>query len=103
MNHRLTAGALAAVAVLALAGCASSNNTSDKPTGTPAATSAAPTTTPLADQIAACTDAIAGGSDSSAPECADLSADDYMKALQAANQQGRDALQSQLDAATSQP
>ncbi|WP_210594820.1 hypothetical protein [Streptomyces scabiei] len=41
-----------------------------------------------------------GGADSSAPECADLSPDDYLDALQDANQQGRDDLQDLLDEAS---
>lgn len=101
---RRTALALLAAATLALAGCSSSGS-DDSPasTPTPSVTPSASTQPLVADQIAACTDAIAAGKDSSAPECADLSPDDYLKALRASNQRGRDALQSALDAATSQP
>ncbi|MGW1799733.1 hypothetical protein ACWCQN_28105 [Streptomyces sp. NPDC001984] len=57
----------------------------------------------LAEQIKACTDAIAAGKDEGdgAPECTDLSPDDYFKALQAANKQVQDAFQKQTDEAAS--
>ncbi len=100
---RRTVTALLTAACIALAGCSSPDD--DKPTRpTPAVTPSA-ATTPTADLIAACTDAIAAGKDEGdgAPECTSLSADDYMEALQAANQRGRDALSSALDDATSQP
>ncbi|MBP5926678.1 hypothetical protein F3K32_42485 [Streptomyces sp. LBUM 1483] len=99
MSRRTTAALLAAAACLALAGCSSSDDgPSTKPT--PAATSSAPEQLSAEDQLKACTDAIAGGADSSAPECADLSPDDYLDALQDANQQGRDDLQDLLDEAS---
>ncbi|MFE6939546.1 hypothetical protein [Streptomyces chartreusis] len=100
MRRRATATLLTA-ACLALVGCSSSDSDKPEPAkSTPAATSSAPAELSAADQIKACTDAIAAGADDSAPECADLSADDYMKALQDANQQGRDALQDLIDAAS---
>ncbi|MFC4506667.1 MULTISPECIES: hypothetical protein [Streptomyces] len=100
---RRISAALLLAACLTLAGCSGSSS-DDKPAPTPttSATPAASTEKPLADQIAACTDAIAAGSDEGegAPECADLSSDDYFKALQDANQRGRDALQSAIDSAS---
>lgn len=101
MRHRTAACLLAAS--LALAGCSSSNEHSTHPKATPSATPTAATSKPTADAISACTDAIVAGKDSSAPECASLSPDDYLKALQAANKRGRDALQSALNGASSQP
>lgn len=100
---RRTVTALLTAVCIALAGCSSPD--SDEPAKpTPAVTPSA-ATTPVADQIAACTDAIAAGRDvgDGAPECTGLSMDDYMKALRASNQRGRDALSSALDDATSQP
>jgi uncharacterized lipoprotein YajG len=88
---------LTAAAILALAGCSSSDSTKPEKSSPTAVPSSAPAKLSAAEQLKACTDAIAGGQDSSAPECADLSSDDYLKALQDANQQGRDAL---LDGAT---
>ncbi|MDX3314663.1 hypothetical protein P1S61_37550 [Streptomyces sp. ME08-AFT2] len=88
-----------------VAGCSSGT---DKPTPTPtptaAATSSAPVETPAADLIAACTDAIAAGKDTGdgAPECTGLPVDDYMKALEAANKRGRDALESAIASAGAQ-
>ena len=100
MRHTTTAALLAAT--LTLAGCSTSSN--DGPAkSTPAATSSTPATQSHADQLAACTDAIVAGEDSGASECADLSSDDYLKALQAANEQGRDALESAIASASSQP
>lgn len=99
MRHRATVVLLAAC--LALAGCSSSDSDqSDQPTDTPAAATSAPAAAPAADPVAACADAITAGGDSTAPECADLSPDDYMKAIQGANQDGRDALQDLLDEAS---
>jgi hypothetical protein len=104
---RRTITALLAAACIALAGCSSPSPDSDKPAKPTTTTTATPSaaTTPTADRIAACTDAIAAGSDEGdgAPECTGLSVDDYMKALQAANQRGRDALASAAANATSQP
>jgi hypothetical protein len=98
MRRRVTP-ILFTAACLALAGCSSSD--SDKPAKpTSAATSSAMVKQPAADQIKACTDAIAAGKDSSPPECAYLSSDYYFKALQDANQQDRDALQRQLEEAS---
>lgn len=95
---------LLAAAILALAGCSASDDGDSGPsTPAPSATSTAPTETPVADRITACTDAIVAGTGQDGPECAGLSADDVFKAVQDANQRGRDALQSQLDAATTQP
>jgi starvation-inducible outer membrane lipoprotein len=100
---RRTITALLAAACIALAGCSSPSPDSDKPAKPTTTPSAA--TTPTADQIAACTDAIAAGRDEGdgATECTGLSVDDYMKALQASNQRGRDALSSAAADATSQP
>jgi len=104
MRHITTAAVtVTAAAVLALTGCSSSDSSLPaKPT--PAAASSAPaeTTSPIADQIKACTDAIAAGQDEGdgAPECTDLSPDDYMKALNDANQQGQGALQKLIDEAS---
>ncbi|MDF3146441.1 MULTISPECIES: hypothetical protein [unclassified Streptomyces] len=98
--RRRTTAILFTAACPALAGCSISDSDKPEPAkSTLAATSGAPVELSAADRIKACTDAIAAGSDSSAPECADLSADDYMKALQDANQQGRDALQDLIDEA----
>jgi len=101
---RRTTVAVLSAAVFALAGCSSSGS-SDKPTPTPTppATSSAPTETPVADLIAACTDAIAAGKGQDGPECAGLSPDDLLAAVQGANQRGRDALESALESAASQP
>jgi hypothetical protein len=102
---RRTITALLAAACIALAGCSSPSPDSNKP-AKPATTATPSTaTTSTADQITACTDAIAAGKDEGdgAPECTDLSVDDYMKALQASNQRGRDALSSAAAEATSQP
>ena len=103
---RRTITALLAAACIALAGCSSPNPSpdGDKPAKPTTATPSA-VTTPTADQIAECTDAIAAGRDEGdgAPECTGLSVDDYMKALQASNQRGRDALSSAAAEATSQP
>ena len=90
---------------LALAGCSSSGSSDDKPAPTPtsAVTSSAPVAPPSVDQITACADAIAAGKSQDGPECAGLSPDDLLAAVQAANRRGRDALQSALDNATSQP
>lgn len=101
---RRTAVLLAACLLAAtMAGCSSGD---DKPTPTPtaAATSSAPVETPAADLIAACTDAIAAGKDTGdgAPECTGLPVDDYMKALEAANKRGRDALESAIASAGAQ-
>lgn len=104
MRHAITA--LLAAACLALAGCSSPKSDNDEPAKpTAAVTPTAANTTSTVDQIAACTDAIAAGEDEGdgAPECTSLSADDYMKALQDANQRGRDALSSAVADATSQP
>jgi hypothetical protein len=88
-------------AVLLLAGAAV-GCTSSKPAPGPTATvtktaSAAPTV----DAIAACTDAIAAGKDKGdgAAECADLSPDDYLEALQTANRRAR----ASFDACTDDP
>lgn len=98
---RRTAAAILLAAALGLAGCSSSGSSSNKPAKpTPSASPSASAGTSAADQIAACTDAIAAGKDSSAPECAGLSPDDYFKALQAANKRGRDALQSAIASAS---
>jgi starvation-inducible outer membrane lipoprotein len=102
---RRTITALLAAACIALTGCSSPSPDSGKP-AKPATTATPSTvTTSTADQIAECTDAIAAGKDEGdgAPECTGLSVDDYMKALQAANQRGRDALSSAAADATSQP
>lgn len=99
---RRTTTALLAVTALALAGCSSSGSGEDKPTPTAAATSSAPTTPLLADQIAACTDAIAAGRGQDGPECAGLSPDDLLTAVQDSNQRGRDALESAIASAGAQ-
>jgi hypothetical protein len=104
MRHITTAAAaVCAAAVLALTGC-SSSDTSKPAKPSPAASSSAPAKPKLsaAEQIKACTDAIAAGQDKGdgAPECTDLSADDYMKALQDANEQGRGGLQKLIDEAS---
>ena len=91
------------LACLTLAGCSDAGGGEDKPALTPSATSSAPTTPPLADQIAACTDALAAGKSQDGPECARLSPDDLLTAVQDSNQRGRDALQSALDEATTKP
>jgi hypothetical protein len=96
---RRTTAAILLAAGLALAGCSTSSSEGPaKPT--PAATSSAPAKQSKTEHLAACTDAIVAGEDSSAPECADLSSDDYLKALQAANEQGRDALESAIASAS---
>jgi starvation-inducible outer membrane lipoprotein len=102
---RRTITALLAAACIALAGCSSPSPDSDEPAKPTATATPSAATTSVADQIAACTDAIAAGKDEGdgAPECTGLSVDDYMKALQAANQRGRDALSSAAADATSQP
>jgi starvation-inducible outer membrane lipoprotein len=102
---RRTITALLAAACIALAGCSSPSPDSDKSAKPTTTTTPSAATTPTADKIAACTDAIAAGKDEGdgAPECTGLSVDDYMKALQAANQRGRDALSSASADATSQP
>ncbi|MER6694288.1 hypothetical protein [Streptomyces minutiscleroticus] len=88
-------------ACLALAGCSGSDSADAEPAGsTPAATSSASAGASVADQIKACTEAIAAGEDSGAPECADLSAHDYGKALQDADDLGEDTLQELVDAAS---
>jgi pectin methylesterase-like acyl-CoA thioesterase len=86
---------------LALAGCSSAPDNGKPAKPTPAVTSSAPTKS-HAEQLAACTDAIAAGKDEGdgAPECAPLSADDYLKALQGANERGRDAFQSAIASAS---
>jgi hypothetical protein len=97
--RRTTIAAVALTAGLVLAGCSTSS--SEGPAKSPsAATSSAPVKQSRTEQLAACTDAIVAGEDSSAPECADLSSDDYLKALQAANKQGRDALESAIASAS---
>jgi hypothetical protein len=102
---RRTITALLAAACIALTGCSSPSPDSDKPAKPATTATTSEVTPPTADQIAACTDAIAAGRDEGdgAPECTGLSADDYMKALQASNQRGRDALSSAAADATSQP
>jgi len=100
---RRIAVALLAAVTFALAGCSSSSGDKPASTPTPSVTPAAPTEVPVADQIAACTDAIAAGKGQDGPECAGLSPDDLLTAVQDSNQRGRDALESALDAATSQP
>lgn len=102
---RRTITALLAAACIALAGCSSPSPDSDKPAKPTATATPSEVRTSTADRIAACTDAIAAGRDEGdgAPECTGLSVDDYMKALQAANQRGRDALASAAANATSQP
>lgn len=102
---RRTITALLATACLALAGCSSPSPDSDKPAKPTTAVTPSAATTPVADQIAACTDAIAAGRDEGdgAPECTGLSVDDYMEALRDSNQRGRDALSSAAADATSQP
>jgi hypothetical protein len=102
---RRTITALLAAACIALAGCSSPSPDSDEPAKPTATATPSAATTPAVDRIAACTDAIAAGKDEGdgAPECTGLSVDDYMKALQAANQRGRDALSSAVADATSQP
>ncbi|BCM70879.1 hypothetical protein EASAB2608_06213 [Streptomyces sp. EAS-AB2608] len=97
MRRRTTATILLAAA-LALAGCSNSSSGDSKPFRAPSVTPSAPASKSVADQIAACTDAIVAGKDEGdgAPECVDLSPDDYMDALQAANKKGRDALGKQL-------
>jgi hypothetical protein len=79
------------VAVLALTGCSALDSGSDgsaKPTSTAAETASA-------EQIAACTDALVARkndtADDGTPECKALSPEDYLKALQAAKEQGADA------------
>ncbi|WP_055493819.1 hypothetical protein [Streptomyces sp. TP-A0356] len=89
-----------AAAVLALSGCSLSSSSSGKPTTPhPAASSSAST-----DRIAACTNAIVARQDSTsdngAPECAKLSPDDYLKALQEAKRRGREGLQKQTGQAS---
>lgn len=102
---RRVIAALAAAACIALAGCSSPASDSDEPAKPTTAVTPSAATTSLADQIAACTDAIAAGRDEGdgAPECTSLTVDDYMKALRASNQRGRDALSSAAADATSQP
>lgn len=95
---RRTAAAVLLTVGLALTGCSSSDDGPAK--STPSVTSAAPTTPSRADQLAACTDAIVAGKDSGAAECAGLSSDDYLAALRAANEKGRDALQSAIASAS---
>lgn len=100
MRH--TALAVLAAATLALTGCSNSDDGKPtKPTPTVTVTPSAPAKLSLADQMAACTDAIAAGKDKGdgAPECADLSPDDYLKALQAANRRAR----ASFDACTDDP
>lgn len=103
MRRAITA--LLATVGIALAGCSSPASDSDEPAKPTAVATPSAATTSLADQIAACTDAIAAGRDvgDGAPECTSLTVDDYMEALRASNQRGRDALSSALDDATSQP
>jgi hypothetical protein len=102
--HARHAAALLAALILPLTACSGSEK-ADPPaasTPAPATSSAAPS---RADLIALCADAIAAGKDEGdgAPECTDLSLDDYNDALHQANQAGRDALQKQLDEATQTP
>jgi hypothetical protein len=101
--HAIRAAALLAALILPLTACASSEKVAP-----PAASSSAPATSSApsqADLIALCADAIAAGKDEGdgAPECTDLSLDDYNDALHQANQAGQDALQKLLDGATQTP
>jgi uncharacterized lipoprotein YajG len=102
---RRTTTTLLTAACLALAGCSSPASDSDEPVKPTTAVTPSAATTSVAVQIATCTDAIAAGRDvgDGAPECTSLTVDDYMEALRASNQRGRDALSSALDDATSQP
>lgn len=96
---RRTVAVCLLAALLGLAGCSSSDG--GKPAvPTPSATTSAPAASPTVDDLAACTDAIVAGGDSDSPECASLSADAYLKALRAANQRGRDALESAIASAS---
>lgn len=98
---RRTALALLAACTLALTGCSTSSDDGKPTKPSPSATSSAPAKS-HADELAACTDAIAAGKDKGdgAPECADLSPDDYLKALQDANKRGRGALESAIASAS---
>ncbi|WP_055490785.1 hypothetical protein [Streptomyces sp. TP-A0356] len=101
MHH--TATATLSATLLALTGCSASTSGNSKPTKpTPAATSSASAKASHTDQVAACTDAMVARKDKGpgAPECTELSPDDYLKALQAANQRGQDAIQQQIDGAS---
>ncbi|MEU1536495.1 hypothetical protein [Streptomyces fagopyri] len=105
MRHIITTAAAAAcaAAVLALTGC-SSSDTSKPAKPTPAASSSAPAQVKwsVAEQIEACSAAIAAGQDQGdgASSCTGLSADDYMKALHDANEQGQSGLQDLIDEAS---
>lgn len=90
------------LACLTLAGCSDAGGGEDKPTPAASATMSAPATPPVADQIAACTDAIAAGKSQDGPECASLSPDDLLTAVQDSNQRGRDALESAIASAGAQ-
>lgn len=102
---RRTIPALAAAACIALAGCSNPSPDGNEPAKPTTAVTPTATAASVADQIAACTDAIAAGRDEGdgAPECTSLSVDDYMEALRASNQRGRDALSSAVAEASSQP
>ncbi|MER5913631.1 hypothetical protein ABT124_24860 [Streptomyces sp. NPDC001982] len=105
-KHAVTAvSAVALLGVLTACGSADKGGSvkPSKEAATPSAKSSAPAQPSLAEQIKACTDAIAAGKDEGdgAPECTDLSPDDYFKALQAANKQVQDAFQKQTDEAAS--
>lgn len=98
--YRRVATALLTAVCLALAGCAASDDGTEPAESSPAATSSVDAGLSAAEQVEACAAAITDGGDSSSPECADLSSDDYLDALQAANEAGGDALQDLLDEAS---
>jgi hypothetical protein len=103
MPHARTTTAILATALLTLAGCTSTSPDSDQPAKpTTTATPSAPNTTSPADQIAACADALTAGDSQEEPECASLPPDDLLKAVQEANEQGREALESAIESAGSQ-
>lgn len=93
----ITATMLAALLLTGTVGCSASDKPSPTPTSTVTKTARA---TATVDAVAACTDAIVAGRDSSAPECADLSPDDVFKAVQDANKRGQDALASAIASAS---
>lgn len=91
---RYSTVSLLAAAVFTLTGCALTGSGGDKPaTPNPGATSNAPADAARTKEIAACRDAIIAGkndsTDNGLPECTKLSADDYLKALKAADGRGQ--------------
>ncbi|MEU8589198.1 hypothetical protein AB0C59_19655 [Streptomyces sp. NPDC048664] len=93
MRHTATA-CLFTAAVLTLTGCSLAGSGGDGPAKPGSGASAAAAG---AEQIAACRDAIVAQKDNSAdnglPQCAQLSPDDYLKALKEADQQGKGTVQ----------